>query len=100
MARPKPTIILDQVDKSYNSEQILKAEAIFAVYYESKPIHLRTLNSLVNYPGPKYKKVSFSNSGHAFNLADRLNKKFNTDLFSVVKLTDGETVTRNSIDSD
>ena len=100
MARPKPTIILDQVDKSYNSEQILKAEAIFAVYYESKPINLRTLNTLVNYPGPKYKKVSFSNGGHAFNLADRLNKNFNTDLFSLVKLTDGETVTRNSIDSD
>ena len=99
MARPKPTIILDQVDKSYNSEQILKAEAIFAVYYESKPINLRTLNTLVNYPGPKYKKVSFSNSGHAFNLADRLNKKFNTDLFSVVKLTDGEPITRDTKDS-
>ncbi len=100
MARPKPVIILDQVDKSYNSEQILKAEAIFAVYYEGKPINLRTLNTLVNYPGPKYKKVSFSNSGHAFNLADRLNKKFNTDLFSVVKLTDGEPVTRDSSNTD
>jgi hypothetical protein len=99
MARPKPTIILDQVDKSYNSEQILKAEAIYAVYYESKPINLRTLNTLVNYPGPKYKKVSFSNSGHAFNLADRLNKKFNTDLFSVVRLTNGDTITRDSKDS-
>jgi hypothetical protein len=99
MARPKPTIILDQVDKSYNSEQILKAEAIYAVYYERKPINLRTLNTLVNYPGPKYKKVSFSNSGHAFNLADRLNKKFNTDLFSVVKLTDGEPITRDTKDS-
>jgi len=99
MARPKPTIILDQVDKNYNSEQILKAEAIYAVYYESKPINLRTTNTLVNYPGPKYKKVSFSNSGHAFNLADRLNKKFNTDLFSVVKLTDGEKVTRDTKDS-
>jgi len=96
MARPKPTIILDQVDKNYNSEQILKAEAIYAVYYEGKPINLRTTNTLVNYPGPKYKKVSFSNSGHAFNLADRLNKKFNTDLFCVVKLTDGEPITRNS----
>ena len=99
MARPKPTIILDQVDKSYNSEQILKAEAIYAMYYERKPINLRTLNTLVNYPGPKYKKVSFSNSGHAFNLADRLNKKFNTDLFSVVKLTDGEPITRDTKDS-
>lgn len=100
MARPKPTIILDQVDKSYNSEQILQADAIYAVYYENKPINLRTMNTLVNYPGPKYKKVSFSNSGHAFNLSDRLNKKFNTNKFSVVKLTDGETVTRNSKDSE
>jgi hypothetical protein len=99
MARPKPTIILDQVDKNYNSEQILKAEAIYAVYYEGKPINLRTTNTLVNYPGPKYKKVSFSNSGHAFNLADRLNKKFNTDLFSVMKLTDGEPITRDTKDS-
>ena len=69
------------------------------MYYERKPINLRTLNTLVNYPGPKYKKVSFSNSGHAFNLADRLNKKFNTDLFSVVKLTDGEPITRDTKDS-
>jgi|TARA_B110000908_G_C10248207_1_gene450159 hypothetical protein len=96
MARPKPNIILDQVDKSYNSEQILEAGAIYAVYYENKPINLRTMNTLVNYPGPKYKKVSFSNSGHAFNLSDRLNKKFNSDQFSVVKLTHGETITRNS----
>lgn len=100
MARPKPNIILDSVDKNYNSEQILEAGAIFAVYYENKPINLRTLNTLVNYPGPKYKKVSFSNSGHAFNLADRLNEKFNTDQFTVVKLLDGETITRNYKDSE
>ena len=100
MARPKPIIILDSVDKQYNSEQILDAVAIYAVYYENKPINLRTMNTLVNYPGPKYKKVSFSNSGHAFNLADRLNKKFNTDKFSVVKLVDGETISRNAKDSD
>lgn len=95
MARPKPTILLDYTDKSYNSEQILQADAIYAVFYQGKPINLRTLNSLVNYPGPKYKKVSFSNSGHAFNLSDRLNKLFNTNKFTVVKLTQGEIVTRN-----
>ena len=27
-----------------------------------------------SYPGPKYKKVSFSNPGHARNLAKKLNK--------------------------
>lgn len=95
MARPKPDILLEIVDKNYNTEQILDADAIYAVYYDNKPINLRTMNTLVNYPGPKYKKVSFSNSGHAFNLSDRLNKKFNTNKFTVVKLTHGEIVTRN-----
>ena len=85
---------MEDVDRSYNSEQILEANAIYAVYYQNKPINLRTLNTLVNYPGPKYKKVSFSNSGHAFNLSDRLNKKFNTTDFSVVKRLEGTVVTR------
>ena len=47
---------------------------------------------LVAYPGPKYKKVSFSNPGHAINLAKKLNKQFQTTDFSVVKLTAGESV--------
>ena len=77
---------------------ILEADAIFAVFYDSNPINLRTLNSLVNYPGPKYKKVSFSNSGHAFNLAERLNKLFKTDKFQVYELTQGKIVTDKSAD--
>ena len=58
----------------------------------NKPINLRSLNALVNFPGPKYKKVSFSNSGHAFNLASRLNKLFKTDKFTVIKLLQGEII--------
>jgi hypothetical protein len=93
MARPKPEIIVEYTNsKTYKSEQVLKAGAIYAVYYEGAPINLRTLNSLVNYPGPKYKKVSFSNSGHAFNLAQRLNKLFKSDKFSVYRLTTGELI--------
>lgn len=91
MARPKPTIILENVNpKNYKAEQILEADAIYAVFYQGKPINLRTLNHLISYPGPKYKKVSFSNSGHAFNLAERLNKQFKTSDFAVHKLTAGE----------
>lgn len=90
MARPKPTIILEHVNsKNYKAEQVLDADAIYAVFYQGKPINLRTLNHLVSYPGPKYKKVSFSNSGHAFNLAERLNKLFKTTEFEVYKLTSG-----------
>lgn len=93
MARPRPTVKLEYTDpKTYKSEQVLKAEHIYAVYLEGEPINLRTLNSLVNYPGPKYKKTAFAAPGHAFNLAERLNKLFKTDTFQVFKLTGGEII--------
>ncbi len=93
MARPKPKILMEWTDpKTFRSEQLLDADAIYAVFHDGKPINLRSLNSLSNYPGPKYKKVSFSNSGHAFNLAERLNKLFKTEKFEVVKLTQGEVI--------
>ena len=98
MSRPKPTILLEAVNKqSYKAEQILSADAIFSVFYDGKPINLRTLHTLLSYPGPKYKKVSFSNSGHAFNLAERLNKTFSTELFTVVMLTEGKVVTEDDV---
>ena len=91
MSRPKPTILLEAINKhTYKSEQVLSADAIFSVFYQGKPINLRTLNSLVSYPGPKYKKVSFSNPGHAINLAKKLNNMFKTEEFAVYKLTKGE----------
>ena len=91
MSRPKPRILLEYVNKkNYKCEQILDADAIWAVFYKEKPFNLKSFNSLVNYPGPKYKKVSFSNPGHAINLAKKLNKMFSTDEFQVVKLTAGE----------
>ncbi len=98
MSRPKPTILLEAVNKNtYKAEQILSADAIYSVFYDGKPINLRTLHTLVSYPGPKYKKVSFSNSGHAFNLAERLNNTFSTDLFTVVMLTEGRVVTEDEL---
>lgn len=91
MSRPKPQIVLDYTDpKTYKAEQVLAADAIYAVFYESKPINLRTGNALKDYPFPKYKKTSFSNPGHAFNLAEKLNKLFKTNKFQVFKLTQGE----------
>jgi hypothetical protein len=93
MSRPKPKILADITDKkTYRSEQVLAAEGIWAVFYDGKPINLKTANLLVQYPGPKYKKVSFSNSGHAINLARKLNQQFRTDKFTVVLLTQGQTV--------
>lgn len=91
MSRPKPKVLLEHIDKkTYRAEQVLDAEAIWAVFYNGKPFNLKSLNSITNYPGPKYKKVSFSNPGHAHNLAKKLNDMFNTDAFAVYRLTSGE----------
>lgn len=93
MSRPKPTVILEHVNKSnYKSDQILSSEGIWAVFYDGQPINLKTQNILVAYPGPKYKKVSFSNPGHAINLAKKLNTQFKTDKFSVVLLKQGDQI--------
>ena len=93
MSRPKPTIILENVDKaSYKCEQVLQAEAIWAVFLKGSPFNLKTSNAITNYPGPKYKKVSFSNPGHAISLAKKLNTQFKTDKFSVVILSQGKQV--------
>jgi hypothetical protein len=93
MSRPKPNVLLEHINnKTYKSEQVLEAEAIWAVFYKGQPFNLKSINALTNYPGPKYKKVSFSNPGHAHNLAKKLNDMFNSTDFAVYKLTAGEVV--------
>lgn len=96
MSRPKPTILFENVDKTYKAEQVLEAEAIYAVCFNGQPINLRTFFTLGN-PMTKYKKCSFSNPGHAFNLAERLNDIFKTKSFSVHKMVMGSVVTENSL---
>ena len=93
MSRPKPKILLEHTNKkTYKSEQILESEAIWAVFYKNEPFNLKSFNSLTSYPGPKYKKTSFSNPGHALNLAKKLNLTFGTEDFQVIKLTRGTVV--------
>jgi hypothetical protein len=93
MSRPKPRIILEYTNKeNYKIEQVLDSEAIWAVFYQGKPFNLKSGSLVASYPGPKYKKVSFSNPGHAHNLAKKLNRLFKTLDFSVYKLTNGEKI--------
>ena len=90
MARPKPHILLEKTDKkTYKTIQILEADAVWAVFYKNSAFNLKIDNNLISYPGPKYKKTSFSNPGHAHNLAKKLNEEFGVDYFHVVKLTQG-----------
>jgi len=99
MSRPKPTVILETTNKkTFKVDQVLEAEAIWAVFYKDKPINLKTSSMVAQHIGPKYRKVSFSNAGHAHNLANKMNKLFNTEDFSVYKLTTGEQATNESKD--
>ncbi|NDB57888.1 hypothetical protein EB001_05535 [bacterium] len=91
MSRPKPTVLLTISNKeTYKQEEVLAAVGIWAVFYDGNPINLKSSSLVSNYPGPKYKKVSFSNPGHAENLAKKLNTMHKTDKFGVYLLKTGE----------
>ena len=93
MSRPKPKVLLEVTNKkTFKTEQVLEAEAIWAVFYKDEPVNLKTVSLVAEQLGPKYKKVSFSNSGHAYNLAEKLNKLYNCNDFSVYKLTTGQKI--------
>lgn len=93
MSRPKPVVLVELTNKqTYKTEQVLASEGVWAVFFDGQPINLKTSNLLVQYPGPKYKKVSFSNPGHAINLAKKLNSQFRTDKFTVMLLKQGDQI--------
>jgi hypothetical protein len=93
MSRPKPAILLSRIDpRTFKAEQVLKATAIYAVFFDGQPINLRSVHTASDIVGPKYKKVSFSNPGHAHNLCEKLNKLFRTDRFTVHRLMNGDQV--------
>lgn len=87
MSRPKPRVLLEHLDpNTLQLDQILEADAIWAVVYKDEPFNLKTS---INQSGSKYKKSSFSNPGHAHNLATKLNSMFKCSDFAVIKLTKG-----------
>ena len=93
MSRPKPHILLEVTNKvNYKSDQILASEGIWAIFLDNKPINFKTTSMLATYAGPKYKKTSFSNPGHAINLCKKLNTQFKTNKFSVVLLNSGPVI--------
>ena len=100
MSRPKPTVLLSSNIPGGKVEQILAAEAIFAVFYDGQPINIKNVMGYLDIKGSKYKKSAFSNPGHAFNLAQRLNLSYNTNRFTVNRLNDGEIIFEDSVELD
>lgn len=87
MPRRKAVVLLEHVDKrTQKYTQIIQADSVWAVFYQGRPFNLKTGKCILEDPSPKYPKVSFSNPGHARNLARKLNKEYNTTDFAVYKL--------------
>lgn len=88
MSRPAPDVLLEAVNSAtLKAEQVLAADAVYSVFFENRPINVKIFHKLKTYPGPKYRKVSFSNPAHAVNLAQHLNQVFGTDQFTVRKFS-------------
>lgn len=103
MSRPQPTVIMkwDNPD-GYNGIDVCESEGVsyYAVLYKEKPFHLRYhLNTETYAPGgTKYPKTVFANAGHAFRLADKLNRLFDCNDFAVHRMANGYQVKRPTKD--
>ena len=96
MSRPKSRVLLEHIDDNMRSYQVCEADAVYVVCYKGRPIKIITnANVETNYPGPKYAKISFPTPGHAFNLCDKLNLRFDTSDFTIVMMTTGRTISEN-----
>ena len=82
MSRPKPQVILNAKHGKIEIE-VCEEYGIFAVYYDNLPCKVRTRSVESPELGFKYKKSAYTEPGHAFNLAAKLNKIFATDKFHV-----------------
>jgi hypothetical protein len=97
MSRPRPKIILEDIDENMSSFQVVEADAIYTVYYGSQAVGVKANRNIEipQWQGWKYLKTSFPNPGHAFNLAEKLNQRFKTDLFVVRRMEPGRIITEN-----
>ena len=94
MARSKPSVLLEHVSEEFKATQVCEADAIYAVCYQGKPIMVKRNQNIEipDWQNWKYIKTAFPSPGHAFNLAEKLNKQFNTDEFTVRIMLAGRTI--------
>jgi hypothetical protein len=88
MARPKPNIILSQEQDNGEVWEITECDSNYVILYKGQfcGIKVTAAYSTQLNVRIKYKKLSYPTEGSARRQVRMLNKKFNTDDFSYIKL--------------
>lgn len=90
MSRPSSRVILENCDEISNKTlQVMEPTEVWTVSYQGRPISIKQL-SPQNIPRPIYKRTVFQSRGNAQRLADRLNKRFSVDDFSIQRICMGD----------
>ena len=83
MARSSSEVLIELNDEKLTVHAILKSPALFVIHYKGQLMRYRTEDVMFGF---KYKNLAFSYIGYANLQADKLNKRFNTNDFTVVQL--------------
>jgi hypothetical protein len=86
MARPPATTLLSTELDDFTGCDILSAPGLWAVLYKQQPFNLKTRYWSERGELNKYLRVVYPNAKPAKNLAEKLNKDFFTNEFSVRKI--------------
>lgn len=85
MVRPRASVLL--IDESADdSLEVLDCEGVWYVVYEQRAVSLVKKTWGSRGQTVKYPRTGFNNPAHAYNLARKLNQRFNTDLFTVIEI--------------
>ena len=82
MARPKAEVLFEHT-QGLTDWQIMRAQAVWVVEYQDKPISIAKTTWGSRGANIKYTRTNFSNPAHAYRLAEKLNKMFDTEEFTV-----------------
>lgn len=86
MVKKKFEILNEITDSNYKTEQIINVNKIFIILYNKKPFSIKSFNKLIDYPGPKYKKLIFFSESKAKKFCNKLKEKFNSDKFEIFEI--------------
>lgn len=82
MARPKPQVIFKD-EQALETMEILASPGIWYVCYDNQPIGIAKRAWTRRGEVIKYPRTGFNNPAHAYKLAEKLNERFYTELFTV-----------------